>query len=91
MSLILNNAPPIQYRPVEHDQDLHDAALLDRYLFIMESNKSSTNFVPNDALVALDMANGIAATLANAPCAPRISTARLALALVQPAIQAALQ
>lgn len=86
MSLILNYDSSPQWNaydcgPVE---DSRDAALLDRYLAIMEANKKSSRFVPDDALLALDMAGFVRGQIGAKRPAPKVSAARLALALVQP-------
>lgn len=85
MSLILNSDSTVFPSYIEHAdaQEQHDASLLDRYLGIMETNRTSSHFVPNDALLALDMAGFIRSKLAQDDYTPSLSTARLALALVQ--------
>lgn len=89
MSLILNSDLSVHCTPVDYGagQDYRDAARLDRYLAIMETNKLASRFVPDDALLALDMANSVCARLSGASAGPGLSAARLALALVQPRLQ----
>ena len=86
MSLILNNDSTSVWNLYDDGpgEDQRDAALLDRYLAIMETNKKSSRFVPNDAMLALDMAEYARAQLAKGGCRPQISVARLAMSLVQP-------
>lgn len=64
---------------------------LDHYLSIIENNRKASLFVPNDVLLALDMAGFAVSILGNGAKPPRISTARLALALAQPCQQAPVQ
>lgn len=86
MSLILNNTCSTQLTPPEDCQieDLRAAASLDRYLAILEANKLSSRFVPDDALLALDMAGFVSCEIRNSHLRPQVSAGRLALALVQP-------
>ncbi|MBD5627373.1 MAG: hypothetical protein HDQ90_07855, partial [Desulfovibrio sp.] len=46
--------------------------------------KNASRFVPNDAAVALDMAGFVRRRVGGGRPGPALSTARLALALVQP-------
>ena len=89
MSLILNNNCSTQWNPPEDCQieDLRNAAALDRYLAILEANMSSSRFVPDDALLALDMAGFVSGAIRNSSLRPQVSAGRLALALVQPHTQ----
>lgn len=86
MSLILNNDSTTLWNLYDDGpgEDQRDAALLDRYLAIMETNKKSSRFVPNDALLALDMAEFARGQLSPECRRPHVSTARLAMSLVQP-------
>lgn len=94
MSLILNNTSTsvcslYNDGPGEEERE---ALLLDRYLAIMEMNRKSSRFVPDDALLALDMAGFVRGQLsATQHCRPQSSIARLALALVQPKQTAPIQ
>lgn len=93
MSLVLNNDSSPQWNIYDDGpiNDLRDAALLDRYLAIMETNRKSSRFVPDDALLALDMAGFVRNRIGNTPDRAPVSAARLALALVQPHKQAPVQ
>lgn len=93
MSLILNNDSNTSWSIYDASpgEDVRDAALLDRYLAIMETNKKSSRFVPNDALLALDMAEFARGQLARDCRRPQISIARLAMSLVQPQNQMPIQ
>lgn len=85
MSLVLNDKWP-QARTYENDdfiEDQRDLDRLGRYLAIMETNKKSCNFVPNDALMALDMAGFVRDCLNGQSIGTQISAARMALSLVQ--------
>ena len=86
MSLILNNDSTSVWNLYDDGpgEDQRDAAMLDRYLAIMETNKKSSRFVPNDAMLALDMAEFARGRLARDCKRPQISVARLAMSLVQP-------
>lgn len=89
MSLILNNTNSTQWSPPEDCQieDLRAAASLDRYLAILEANRTASRFVPDDALLALDMAGFVSGAIRNSHLHSQVSTGRLALALVQPHTQ----
>lgn len=94
MSLIINSvqsSPQWNLYGDSQAEESREAELLDRYLAIMETNKKSSRFVPDDALLALDMAGFVTGRLANPDLAPQVSAARLALALVQPQHQAVIQ
>lgn len=86
MSLILNDN--LNLRNIPKDMGLRDSHpdidRLDRYLAIIETNKKSCQFVPNDAYLALDMAGFAVGHLKQRQSPRFVSTARLALALVQP-------
>ena len=86
MSLILNHMSfePLAKRPDEPPGTHQDLSKIDRYLDILEDNKNASRFVPNDAAVALDMAGFVRSRVGGGRPAPALSTARLALALVQP-------
>lgn len=73
-------SPPEDCSGEEHA----DLANLDRYLAIAENNRKACHFIPNDALLAINMAGFVAAELYGSSKRAHISTARLALALVQP-------
>ena len=81
MSLIINNDSTELWKFYDDspNSDAHDVAMLDRYLAVMENNRNSNRFVPNDAMLALDMAGFVSGKSFK----PRMSTARLSLALVQ--------
>lgn len=64
-----------------HSEDL---AMLDRYLSILENNKVASRFVPDDAMLALDMADTARRNLCGVHDKGGLSTGRLALSLVQP-------
>lgn len=86
MSLILNNDSTSVWNFYDDGpgEDGRDALLLDRYLAIMETNRKSSRFVPDDALLALDMAGFVRGQIGQMPhCRPQVSIARLSLALVQ--------
>lgn len=85
MSLILNNISTPTWNMLDGPgDDYRDAQMLDRYLAIMETNKAASRFVPNDVMLALDMVGFVRDHLAGANSAAKVSTARMALALVQP-------
>lgn len=86
MSLILNNTTSTQWTLPQDGQieDLRDSSALDRYLSILEANRKSSSFVPNDALLALDMAGFVAGAINNSNPHSQVSAGRLALALMQP-------
>ncbi len=93
MALILNDISPTTLNPLEDwpDEQQRDIRRLARYLAVIEDNKKASLFVPNDALVALDMAGyALGKVSGSRNCVP-VSAARLALALVQPTWQAPLQ
>lgn len=92
MSLILNNETNQQWTMYEDPvDDPRDAAMLDRYLAIMEANRKASRFVPDDALLALDMAGFVRGQIDNSRKRQPVSAARMALALVQPHNQTILQ
>lgn len=62
-----------------------ELSCLERYLAIIENNRKANVFVPDDALLALDMANAVRSTLDPAAYRSPISSGRLAMALIQPA------
>lgn len=64
--------------------DHRDLASLDKYLAIIENNRKACQFVPNDAMLALDMAGFVSGRLYSARERSRLSVARLALALARP-------
>lgn len=86
MSLILNDNVNVKdlSQSFELRMNHPDIDRLDRYLAIIETNKKSSQFVPNDALLALDMAGFAMGQLKNRKNMPDISIGRLAMALVQP-------
>lgn len=92
MSMILNDNLNFDNYPQDMDlrENSPDIDRLERYLAIIETNKKSCQFVPNDAYLALDMA-GFAMGQLGSRSMPLVSTPRLALALVQPARQQQLQ
>lgn len=85
MSLILNHTCSQQLNPPDdcRIEDLRDAAAIDRYLAILEANKASSAFVPNDALLTLDMAGFVSGAIRNSHPSQPVSVNRLALALMQ--------
>ncbi len=94
MSLILNNDSTKKWNLHDDGPEAgtREAALLDRYLAIMETNRASSRFVPSDALLALDMAGFVRGQIDPCPhCRPQVTTARLSLALVQPREETPLQ
>lgn len=86
MSLILNHTSiePLTKRPDEPPGSRQDLSQIDRYLDILKDNKTASRFVPTDAAVALDMAGFVRRRVGDGHLGPVLSTARLALALVQP-------
>ncbi len=86
MSLILNDISFSNSNIHEDgtEQDQRDLDKLDLYLATIENNKKSSRFVPDDALMALDMAGFVQGCLTGKPNRAPVSTARLALSLVQP-------
>lgn len=94
MSLILNNvqsSPQWNLYADNQAEESREAQLLDRYLAIMETNRKASRFVPDDALLALDMAGFVTGHLANPDLSPQVSAARMALALMQPQHQTIIQ
>lgn len=92
MSLIINGAAwtrPVQQERVGPEGD--GLSQLDRYLTILQNNQHSCQFVPSDALIALDMAGFVRSQIDGAPANSKISTARLALAIVQPCNPSSIQ
>lgn len=85
MSLSLNeNLHVPQHFNGEGSLEDHRAlAQLERYLAIIENNKKSCHFIPNDAMLALDMAGFVGSRIGSSPHSG-LSAARLALALAQP-------
>lgn len=85
MSLILNNSSHTTLNPVEDytAEDQLDLDRLDRYLALVEINKMASRFIPDDALLALDMAGFVRGNLPGGKPGATLSTARLALALAQ--------
>ena len=85
MSLLLNDKWPDARIHMEDDavEDQRDLDRLDRYLAILETNKKACRFVPDDALMALDMAGFVRGRLNGSHPAVPISISRLALSLVQ--------
>lgn len=86
MSLILNDISFSSSNMPEDgsEQDQRDLNSLDQYLAIIENNRKSCRFVPDDALMALDMAGFVRECLTGRQSSARLSAARLALSLVQP-------
>lgn len=93
MPLLMNTAtnPSWNLCAVELGGDQRDAALLDRYLAIVETNKKSCKFVPDDALLALDMVSFVRGQLGDDFLRPQVSVTRLAMALVKPGEQGEIQ
>ena len=85
MSLALHDkvSDTSQYQENEFVEAQRDMDHLNRYLAIMEANKKSCRFVPDDALIALDMAGFVRDCLNGHRPAVPVSTARMALSLVQ--------
>ncbi len=73
------------------EQDQRDMEKLDQYLAIAENNKKSSRFIPDDALLALDMAGFVRGCLAGKANHTPVSAARLALSLAQPSHIAPMQ
>ncbi len=94
MSLILNNDSTSSWNFYDDGfgQEEREAMLLDRYLAITETNRRSSRFVPDDALLVLDMAGFVRGQIGSRPnCRPQVSAARLSLALVQPRLETPIQ
>ena len=93
MSLILNqlSLESLTQRPDEPPGTHQDLSQIDRYLEILKDNKNASRFVPNDAAVALDMAGFVRRRVGAGQSGQALSTARLALALVQPCEEAPTQ
>lgn len=83
MSLTLNTNSIPSWNVCEDGED-ERASRLDSYLALMETNKQACEFVPNDALLALDMVGFVSSRIGGALKTSRVSTARLALSLVRP-------
>lgn len=85
MSLLTNDKWSDTRIYLEDDavEDQRDLNRLDHYLAIMETNKKSSKFIPDDALLALDMAGFVRGCLNGKANSRPVSIARLALALVQ--------
>ncbi len=85
MSLSLNEILHVPQRNLGEGapEDHRDLASLETYLAIIENNQKSCRFIPNDAMLALDMAGFVSGQLHSGRGAG-LSAARLALALLQP-------
>ena len=86
MSLIITDSfdATVQAPDPAYQENRRDLENLDRYLAIIEDNKNSCRFVPNDVSIALDMAGYVRGQLRGTPVKAPISAARMALALAQP-------
>lgn len=92
MSLILNDTTLLN--SCVHDEaeeGQNELEFLNRYLSIIETNKQSSRFVPDDAFLALDMAGFVRGCLSGDGQKPGVSAARLALKLVQPCCRGPMQ
>lgn len=61
----------------------HDLALIERYLTVLEDNKKASRSAITDADMAMDMAGFVRQQLQSSAKRPRLSSALMALALVQ--------
>lgn len=86
MSLVLNEVLHVPQNTQSEGslEDHRDLASLETYLAIVENNQKSCRFIPNDAMLALDMAGFVSGRLHSERWNGRLSAARLSLALVQP-------
>lgn len=93
MSLFLNDMLQKDANVYDGDSEaIHpDIERLDQYLALIESNRKSSQFVPDDAFLALDMAGHSISRLNNSNFGQRPSISRLALALVQPCVKVPVQ
>lgn len=93
MSLFLNEKLQSGANIYEGDLESNnpDIERLDQYLALIESNRKSSQFVPDDAFLALDMAGHSISRLNNNNLNQPPSISRLALALVQPCAKAPVQ
>lgn len=85
MSLLVNDRWPDArtFSEENTEADQRDLNRLDRYLSIMETNKKACRFVPDDALIALDMAGFVRGCLTGRRSQAPVSVARLAMVLAQ--------
>lgn len=79
-AFLSENGP--QDRPASYYEE-HDLALIQRYLTVLEDNKKASRSAITDAGMAMDMAGFVRQQLQKPAQRPRISSALMALALVQ--------
>ena len=79
-AFLSENGP--QDRPASYYEE-HDLALIQRYLTVLEDNKKASRSGITDAGMAMDMAGFVRQQLQKPAQRPRISSALMALALVQ--------
>lgn len=68
---------------IVHAESSEELLALNNYLAVLEENKRAARFVPDDAMMALDMAGFVRNRLCGDRPATGSSLSRLALALVQ--------
>lgn len=93
MSMIQNNysLDTFSRQDDAETEDERNLARLNRYLAILENNRKAASFVPDEALVALDMAEFVRQRLHHKNLHSSPSAARMALSLVQRGQQAPMQ
>ncbi len=90
MSMIQNNYS-LDTLSRQDDAVNEDLARLNRYLAILENNRKAASFVPDEALMALDMAEFVRQRLHDRNLQSSPSAARMALSLVQRPVRAPMQ
>lgn len=93
MSMIQNNysLDTLSRQDDAVSEDEQNLARLNRYLAILENNRKAASFVPDEALLALDMAEFVRQRLHERSLHSSPSAARMALSLVQRPIRAPMQ
>lgn len=93
MSMIQNNysLDTLSRQDDAVNEDEQNLARLNRYLAILENNRKAASFVPDEALMALDMAEFVRQRLHDRNLQSSPSAAHMALSLVQRPVRAPMQ
>lgn len=93
MSMIQNNysLDTLSRQDDAVNEDEQNLARLNRYLAILENNRKAASFVPDEALMALDMAEFVRQRLHDRNLQSSPSAARMALSLVQRPVRGPMQ